>query len=83
MHTRQTYPTPLPQKLEHSTSCLGDQRPSRAVEEEEVYVEGSPAHLSGVPTTHAKKSEHQSFIQGAPVLLESRGQMSGEMGGEG
>ena len=53
------------------------------MEEEEVYVEGSPAHLSGVPTTHAKKSEHQSFIQGAPVLLESRGQMSGEMGGEG
>lgn len=39
-----------------------------------------PTHLSRVPTTQAEKSAHLGFIQHLPILLESRGLMSGGMG---
>ena len=80
MHTQWTHPYSPLKKLELGTTCLGDQRPSWDHGGGRGCVEGSPTYLAWVPTTWAMKSEHKVLIEGAPILLESRGQMSRGMG---
>ena len=52
------------------------------MEEEEGVCGAGPTHLSRVPITQAEKSVHLGFIQHLPILLESRGSISGGMGVE-
>ena len=80
MHTQWTHPYSPLKKLELGTTCLGDHRPSWDHGGGRGCVEGSPTYLAWVPTTWAMKSEHKVLIEGAPILLESRGQMSRGMG---
>ena len=50
------------------------------MEEEGGLCGVRPTRLSRVPTSQAEKSAYLGFIQHLPILLESRGLMSGGMG---
>lgn len=73
-HTRQTHPFPSPRG-----PPAPPDRGHHGVTEEEGCVcvcDGGPAQVSWVPSTPTEQSEHKVLIEGARILLESRGHRS-------